>query len=316
MELSTWDDLVVLAGSVARARTLLRRGAYRRVLRDLYAPAGCFAEPSLRVEALRRVLPPDAALSHRSALSVVAAEDLAPGPVHVTVPPGRRLDPRRGVVVHHAPLPPEHLTVVDGLLVVTAARAVADVLRQEPLEEAVAVADQALRAGSTSLDLVEDVLRAAAGRRGVATARRALRLLDGRSESHGESVLRVRLVLGGLTDLDVQYDAYDDAGHVARGDLHCRGAWFEFDGWAVHGQKKAFTPDRRRLSALSALGFEVRSFTDVDLATRSGPSLVAEAQRAVEQAATRDRSRVRRGPDTLPRPRLTPLPTLADRQAA
>ncbi len=47
-----------------------------------------------------------------------------------------------------------------------------------------------------------------------------------------------------------------------------------------------------------------------DVHGRSPAALVARVRRAVASAASLDRSRVRRGPDTLRRPRLTPLPAL------
>jgi hypothetical protein len=45
---------------------------------------------------------------------------------------------------------------------------------------------------------------------------------------------------------------------------------------------------------------------------RPDTSVAAEVLRAVRQAAGRDRSRVRTGPDTLRKPRLASLPTLAE----
>ena len=65
--------------------------------------------------------------------------------VHVTF--ARRSGGRRDerLYVHTAPLEPDEIVVIDGVLVTTAARAVVDIVRTVGFEPAVAVADAALR---------------------------------------------------------------------------------------------------------------------------------------------------------------------------
>lgn len=234
----------------------------------------------------------------------------------VTVERGRHLAARHGVRMHIAELRDEHLVQVGRLLALSAARAVVDLARTSRLSDAVALGDCALRAGVTTTSRIEATLADAAGLRGVVAARAAVPLLDGRSESLNESRLRVAMHLDGLRDLDVQYDAYDEDGHVARADLHLEGVWIEYDGRRQRLEKTAFVGDRRRGSAVADLGHEVRRFTDQDVLGRSPASLGAEVRRALVLARPRDRSRVLRGPDTLPRPRQRPLATFAECAAA
>lgn len=312
VEVLRWDELVRRADSYGRARTLVRRGTWARVLRDAYVPgAEDLRDPAVRAAAAARVLPGGAALSHRSALWVLGDDVLRHGLLDVTVPRGQHLVPRPGLRTHIAALPLDHLVVVDGLLVVSAARATVDVLRGERLQDGVAFGDRALRLGAATEAGLARVLDESGGLRGVRQARRGFELLDGRAESWRESVLRVALREGGVRGLDVQHDVYDDEGHVGRADLHVQGAWLEYDGREAHLDRRTFVAERRRQTAAAELGFEVRRFTSADVDGRSAASLAAEVLRAVALARGRRRDGVRTGPDTLRPPRLVPQPTLA-----
>lgn len=316
MEVLLTSELVAHAGSEGRARTWLRAGAYRPVLRGAYvSDAEDPRDPRVRAVAARRLLPPDAALSHRSVLWVLGEQVLLRGQLHVTVPRGRRLRPRPGLVQHSALLPDDQLVLTRGLLMTSAARAVVDVARTESLEQGVAHGDRALRTGAADVTEVRRLVGEAAALRGVDRARRAAGLLDGRSESWLESVLRVRLVAAGLTGLDVQHDVWTRDGHVGRADLHVDGAWVEFDGREVHQRRELFTAERRRQTRIAEAGYELRRYTADDL-VRPPVLLVGEIRRAVVLASTRDRSGTTTGPDTLRPPRLRPLPTLAPRRSA
>jgi len=120
----------------------------------------------------------------------------------------------------------------------------------------------------------------------------------------------MRLVLGGLPCPDVQWDVYTDDGHMGRTDLHLDGVVMEFDGRKSRLDRVAFVAERRRQTALAETSLEIRRFTAADYYRRPAAAVCAEVLRAVAQAAGRDRSALRRGPDTLPVPRRQPLPTL------
>lgn len=265
----------------------------------------------MRLAALRSVLPPDLAISHRTALWLRGIDVLGPF-LDITAPRGRRLESRPELAPRSAALPGEDLCEVDGLLMVSAARAVVDVARTEPLIEAVAVADAVLRAGAATQDQLLDVLERSHGLRGVIAARAVMPQLELRSESLMESRFRMRLVLGEVPRPEAQLDVYDDDGHIGRVDLHLRGVVLEYDGRAERLEKAVFVSERRRQTRLAQTGLEIRRFTSHDYYLRPAAAVCGEVMRAVAQAAGRDRSRVRSGPDTLRAPRLRPLPTLAD----
>lgn len=313
-DLCDWPELVRRAGSPGRARGWLARGDWWRVVHGVHAPIGLVDGPALRARALRRALPPHAALSHRTALWLLGLDALGQG-LDVTVPRGHRLQPRPGVRVHSAALPDHDLCDVDGLLVVSAARAVVDVARREPLIEGIALGDAVLRGGLASREQVEAAVAAASGLRGVLRARQAAGLVDGRSESRMESRLRVPFVQAGL-EVECQVDLYDGPSHVARLDLVVEGVGVEFDGREVHLAEAAFVHERRRQARLLEAGLELRRFTAADVYGRTASDLCAEVLRAARLARSRPAVRLQRGPDTLRPPRRQPLPTRADTRRA
>lgn len=305
----TWAELVRATGDTSGARRLLREREWFRVVHNAYVPRGTTVDLACRVAALRKVLPEDVAIAGRTALWVYGVA-VPQQHLDLAVPRGRHLVDRRGIRIRSGLLQDEELCDVRGLLVVSAARAVVDIAREEALQEAVVVADLALRAGATTLDLVDGSLRRARGLRGVEQARVARGLFEPRSESPMETRLRLRLVAGGLTGLEVQCDLYSHEGHVARSDLYVDGVAVEFDGRDARLDPTVFVQERRRQTAIAELALELRRFTSADVYGRSPASLVAEIRRAQVLAADRPRL-VLRGPDTLRRPRLRPWSTLA-----
>ena len=163
------------------------------------------------------------------------------------------------------------------------------------------------------MDGIRAAVRRAAGLRGVVAARRAVPHLEPRSESPGESRLRMLLVLGGFPRPEAQVDYYgDDGRHLGRVDLELLGVALEYDGREQRLRRAVFGRDRRRQNDLVDAGVEVRRFTAEDVAPTSAEQLRAEVRRAVRTAAARPAPRARRGKDTLRAPRLVPLPARAD----
>jgi very-short-patch-repair endonuclease len=147
---------------------------------------------------------PDAVISHESAALVHGAERLAHRPVTLTVPHGshHRL---RGLVVHQiGDVARRHRTRVEGLPVVTAARAVVDLGSRLSVERLGDVADDLVQARATSWPAIgavfSDVVRPGKpGMVAVAT------LLDERggddvpAQSRLEQALLTALAAGGLS---------------------------------------------------------------------------------------------------------------------
>lgn len=315
IEVWTWKGLVEAAGGRSQAERVLREKQVWRVMRGAYVGAEHPDGPEVRLAALHQVVPEHAVIGGRTALWALGLPlGGTPDPVEVVVPRGLHLRPRAGVLARAAALPDDDLVQVGGRRVLSPARVVADVLRRDGVVEGVALGDLALRHGLTTPRLIEASLERAAGLRGVVAARSALAHLEPRSESLMESRLRVRLVLAGLRRPDAQVDLYDEARHLGRADLFLDGAVFEYDGFEVHADRRAFVRDRQRQNDMIASGLLVCRFTSEDM-HRSDEALLRSAQRTLAAAAGRTGS-WHRGRDTLRAPRATPPPTLADRAAA
>lgn len=214
----------------------LRRGAYLR-------PADLASDPVDRhrqlVVATVPLLGDGSVVSHVSAavLHGLPVWDVRLEQVQVTRRNGR--GKRRGHVhVHVAPLTDDEIVRVHGLPVTSLARTVVDLSRTLAIAHAVAAGDAALRAGLAD-DELSTVLGLAQGRPGVHAARRAVAMLDPRSESAGESASRVVLHHLGLPPSDLQHEVSDASGRlVGRADF----AWEErrtlgeFDGRIKYGR--------------------------------------------------------------------------------
>lgn len=228
-----YSDLTTLA----RAGELkhLRRGAYTRNLAELDEADRhrqlVFATLPLLVASVVSHL--SAAVLHQLPLPLVRLRY-----VQVTRPAAGS-GQRRGLVHRFAaPLATDEIAVVDGIPVTSLARTVVDLGRTLPFADAVAAADAALRRGLAPADLELAVDRAA-GRPGVAAARRVAAFADARSESPGESHSRVVLQAIGLAPSSLQQIVVD---HHGREVARCDFGWEahrtvgEFDGLVKYGR--------------------------------------------------------------------------------
>ena len=157
-------------------------------------------------------------------------------------------------------------SLVDGVRVAEPAESVLVSSRDLSSLDIVIAADGALHLTGCGL---EDLAALARSRRwGAPALRRVLPLLDGRSESPWESVLRVFHRCAGVP-VDPQVELFDDAGRfICRADLLVRGRrWVhEYDG-AGHRTAQAHAADLRRDRAMLAGGYVRRGFTATDLTT-------------------------------------------------
>lgn len=308
----TRAQLIDAAGSPSRARTAVRQGSYRRLLPGTYAPEATAASLQARAEAAMLALPDGSVLGGRTALWVAGVSWCEDAPLEVTVPRGRHLAPREGLRWRSGSLPEDEVCQVGDLRILSAARVVVDIARTEPLLDAVAILDAALRAGATTLPLVEAALARASKLRGVDRARLVPGLANGRSESPMESRLRVRFVQEGVAGLECQWDVYGlDGQHLGRTDVRLRGLVMEYDGREERLDKERFQHDRSRQTGLLSSGVELRRYTSRDVYRRSRAAVAAELRSALRQSGDRPPPRVAPGRDTLPAPKYRPLPTLA-----
>lgn len=157
----------------------------------------------------------------------------------------------------------------------TTARSICDAARSGPVVNAIAAGDAALRAGLTAPDAIDRSLQTMRGMKNVAAARFAASLLDGASETPGESSSRLSMHRLGVPAPLLQQEIYDRDGLIGRVDF----LWSEFgivgeyDGRFTCGRaspSRRPAPDvlfdeKRREGRLRAAGYVVVRWTAEDL---------------------------------------------------
>lgn len=246
----------------------LRSGAWRRVMRGVYADAALPDTHGLRLAAARLVLPPTAVVAGRSAAWLLGARDAADAstPVEVLVPREHRFGPVTGLRIRQGLVDPLDVTELRGLRHTTGLRTASDVARWEPTLEGVVLVDLLLARGVVEHAALRTRVAGFAAGPGTRRAVRAVELADRRAESPQESRARVLLVQAGFPVVP-QFEVRDDDGRwVARVDLalpELRIA-VEYDG-AWHGAGGQLAKDRRRLNRLTEAGWLVLHLTAADL---------------------------------------------------
>jgi hypothetical protein len=252
----------------ALTRRQLLEGPYLRVLRGVYADPSLPRDHLLRCRAAALLMPPGAVLGGRSAAAVLGAP--APGftdRVIVVVPPPVKWRGPEGVRVHRTELAAgDVLSDETGLRYTTPLRTAWEVGALEARATAVGVLDAMVRQGLVHVSALHALLRHRRARWGAARFRRAVELVDGRSESPPESWVRVACVLGGLPAPVPQYDVVHEGTWLARVDL----AWpearlaVEYEG-EHHFHGLQIVRDDVRLGRLVAAGWRVIRLSAADL---------------------------------------------------
>ncbi|GAA2052407.1 hypothetical protein [Williamsia deligens] len=225
------------------------------------------------------------AASHQSAAALHKIPVLGlPDDIHFTADRhagGRRKG--RAFFLHASPLPPDEVTVVDGILTTTLARTAMDVARNGAFADALVVLDGALRAGATHEEIAVLTDRGRR-RRGIALARQALTWADGRSESAGESLSRALMIRAGFLMPELQVEYREEDGEVfARVDFDWGGRVVgEFDGLVKYDDATDVVAEKRREDKLRALGIIVVRWTWNDL--RNPDRFIATLHRAFTTA--------------------------------
>ncbi|GAB2548450.1 hypothetical protein GCM10027167_63160 [Nocardia heshunensis] len=202
---------------------------------------------------------------------------------------------------------------VDGLLVTTPARTVVDLALTLPLDVAVVAGDALAGAfGLTALELADELAQAK-GRYGIGKAKQVVGMVDGRSQSIGESLSRLMIHRHGLPRPGSQGNVFTPDGRfVARVDFYyeAAGVVCEFDGPTAYGrllrpgQDLATTVarERTRETYLRTLGFEVIRWTWDEL-VRGNPAQRLRAALTAQRASTFGRIE----PAAAPEPRRLPI---------
>jgi predicted transcriptional regulator of viral defense system len=109
---------------------MAQRGILERISTGVYRLANFppFAHGQLLEASLWPLDGVRGVVSHESALSYYELSDVNPPKVHITIPASHRI--RRAIpsvlIVHHADLPEEDTSIVDGITITTARRAIID----------------------------------------------------------------------------------------------------------------------------------------------------------------------------------------------
>jgi len=166
--------------------------------------------------------------------------------------------------------------------VTTPLRTVIDCARQLPFDEALAIADSALRSRKVTRRELDEVCVRGAGADAV---RRVLHHADARAANPFESVLRALCLEAGLA-VEPQHPIQHPEG-VIHPDLVCisRGMVFEAESWTFHITRKAFKRDCARYNLLVLQGWLVLRFTweHVMLDQTYVRSVLAQCARRVER---------------------------------
>lgn len=265
------------------SRDHLRGTQWRRISRGWYRWAGCELTEELRLETVRRMVPPDSAFSGRTAARLLGLDVVAPRKPEVIVQRPTGITERVEAAVSRARLEPAEVVTRNGFRVTSPMRTCFDLAGELPLVEAVVVVDMALHAGLFQMDVFHSYVEGRAGCRGIKIARRTLELAEPKSESPMESRLRMLLVGAGLPRPHAQVSIHDHAGLFAgRLDLYYPDArlGIEYDG---ENHRERLTDDNRRQNRLQQLGIRLLRYTAPDL--RERPHVIlGEVRQALHRA--------------------------------
>ncbi|ETT23317.1 hypothetical protein OCS65_08935 [Rhodococcus aetherivorans] len=259
-------------------RRALRTGALERLDAGVHLPREIAADLDdagrhlVRVRAAAAKLGPEAVMSHTSAAVVHGFALWRPDLTLVHVSRNRPSGGRRTsqLHVHATPFAPSDVEIVDGIRVTSAARTIVDTARCLDADRAVVLGDSALRLRPAAHAALPAALTAADTRTGIAAARRMCAFLDGRSESPGESISRLRIRAAGLPGPVLQFEIWTAGGaFVARTDFFREefGVVGEFDGMGKYrsadpgASAETVRREKLREDAIRAQGYEVMRWT-------------------------------------------------------
>jgi hypothetical protein len=232
--------------------------------------------------AMNSVRPGSVAVSHQSALVLhqLPQWGLDLSEAHLS-----RLDRRRhsgpvaGIRYHRGGLSPADLTESDGLPVTTLARAVLETACTTSFEAAVVIVDAAFRNHELGGDELLRLLGLTEFWPGSPTARSAIGFGDGRSESVGESRLRVLMYNHRLPTPVLQAVYEDEDGFIGRVDFDFPEyeTVVEFDGLLKYagGSPDVLIREKTREDRLRALGLQVvrTTWSDLDHPSRTAAGI-------------------------------------------
>ncbi len=285
--LVTHRQAVGLGATPAMVRTRLVTGRWVHVGRGLYRVSGSPVTWHQRALGACLLAGEGAVASHRSAAVIWGISGFRPGPLEITVPPGRSGRNPLAVVHRSIDLPRADRAVHDRIPVTRPARTVLDLagrVSPELLEEGV---DDVLCRRLLSLDDLQQRLSHAGKRHGTLPLRTILEAwsTDGLAANVAEMRIARLLFDAGYTGFVAQYEIYHQGEFVARvdlGDPRPRVA-VETDSFRWHAGRGPFRSDRVRGNRIAAAGWTVLRATPEDAA--DGRELLRSLRRILAVAA-------------------------------
>jgi very-short-patch-repair endonuclease len=225
---------------------------------------------------------PNAVLSHWSAAALWMIRPNARSAIDVTTPhKSRSWD---GIRRHHKALPPDEVTVKDGIPVTTVPRTIFDLAATEDVDTVAAMLSESEHRNLWDRLSLPDLVERYPARRGVRRVRLALeriteepsgRKLSKLEERFASFLRRHRLPMPRFNDWILL--------GAKRYQVDCHGPGteqiVELDGWEGHRTRTAFREDRARDRALRVAGYSVTRLTWNQL--RDEPESIAAGLRAL-----------------------------------
>lgn len=275
---------------------LCTEGLLRRPIKRVYLPTQLGDSLALRAASLKLVVPDDCVVVDRHAGWLLGAQMvLAPGehlelrPLSVFRPAGHGRLRNEISTSGERNLTPEDVMEVGGMRVTTPLRTAWDLGRVRWTDQAISGLDAMFRLGRFDRAEFLDGIDRFRRMRWVTTLRAIGPLADGRSESPGESVLRLRCIECHL-EVTPQVEVYRGAVHLGRLDLADPAAelGFEYDGAEWHSSPEQLDHDRARRRDIEDDGWLIKVFRSDDVFGRA-----RTCESALIQA--RQEARARRG---------------------
>ena len=261
-------------------RDLRRRaaiGVLERLHADVYVVAGAPRTAEQQLLAACRAAAPDGVASHRSAAWLWGFDGFEqPGPVELTVGPGRRPVPRGAILHRTKRFDPLDVSTVNGIPATTRERTLVDLGAVVPQFLVRIAVESYLRGPYGSETKLRNRLEAVAGRgcRGVGVLRA---VLDGRPDGAKASGSPIELAFldicrrYGLEDPVAQHpiDLFDGSRMIVDWAWPQHRSVIEINGYEPHATRKAFEADHGRRLVLRELGYRYIEFTGKQLRDES-----------------------------------------------
>lgn len=292
------------ARSAGVSRSALTRlcaeGLLRRPIKSVYIAAQNGDSVSLRAQALALVVPSDCVICdrhagwlHGAAMILAPNEHLHLQPISVFRPSGRGRLRNELSSSGERNLSAGDVVELHGLAVTSPIRTAWDLGRVRYREPALSGMDAMLRLRAFEADEFLAGIERFRTMRWVRNLRALAPVADGRSESPGESVLRLRWLDCGLPAVVPQVEVWRDGVLIARLDLACEELRFaaEYDGAEWHSSPDQQAHDRVRRQAVEREDWLVKAFTSANVFGR-GRDIEELLHAAAREARARQANRV------------------------